>query len=88
MNLDADSNPSSLSDMLAKYRPLMEFPDVAAAFKRQNDRAIRVALSRCNPPRWAKELKQARVRHGLRVFFRTEDGALIIERDMPLAGDG
>lgn len=88
MNLTAEPNPRTLPDMLAKYGPLMEFPDVAAAFKRQNDRAIRVALSRRNPPRWAKELKQARVRHGRRVFFRTRDVALIIERDMPLADDG
>jgi hypothetical protein len=82
-----EPNPRTLSDMLAKYGPLMEFPDVASALKRQSDRAVRVALSRRNPPRWARELKKARVRHGRRVFFRTRDVALLIERDMPLADD-
>jgi hypothetical protein len=87
VGLAAEPNPRTLSDMLARYGPLMEFRDLAAAFKRQSDRAIRVALSRPNPPRWAKELKKARVRHGRRVFFRTRDVALLIERAVPLADD-
>lgn len=87
MHTATEPNPDTLAVMLAKYGPLMDFSDVAAEFKRENDRAIRVALARRNPPHWAEELRKARVHHGRRVFFRTRDIALLIERDMPLNDD-
>lgn len=83
MEIAAQPNPDTLAVMLAKYGPLMDFANVAAEFKRKSDRAIRVALARRNRPPWAEALHKTRVRHGHRVFFRTRDVALIIERDMP-----
>jgi len=78
--LTADSEIYAL--LITRHGPLMDIDELAEVMRRTK-KSIQSAISSRHPELWAQALKDARIHHGRRVFFRTPLVAQILETDLP-----
>lgn len=69
--------------LLDRFGPLLSLPQLANVLDRSPD-GLRISLRSNNP--WAKEINQAKLKVGRRVYFRTSQIAELLDSDR-LCGD-